>query len=109
MTKLIALILAVATLLTVAPMAEAEEPDTIELMALITEWRACDHDVMYIAIDEDGTERIFYGDPDEYRIGDMVSLLLWIPDDFEVLDVIVQYHMDAEDMAHWMMKGTNED
>lgn len=82
--------------------ANADECETFELLGVVTEWNNCGDCVEYTVTLEDGEMLAFYADKGDFRIGDMVWLLVWNEKDPEVLDVAWVTTLEWDEMYRWL-------
>lgn len=84
--------------------AHAEDNDTFELCGVVTEWNTYFDCVEYTVTLEDGTMIAFYADKGDFRIGDMVWLLVWDETQMEVLDVWYVTNLEWDEMYRWLAR-----
>lgn len=82
----------------------AEEPETFELLGVITEQGEYFDCIEYTVTLEDGEMIAFYADPDDFHIGDMVWLLVWDEEQQEVLDVWYVTNLEPDEMFRWLSR-----
>lgn len=84
--------------------AHAEDSDTFELCGVVTAWQDVQDCREYSVTLEDGTVLAFYADAGDFRIGDMVWLLVWDETQMEVLDVWYVTNLEWDEMARWLAR-----
>lgn len=105
-------IITIATLITIITIAlcstvmtaHAEDSETFELCGVVTEWNTYFDCVEYTVTLEDGTMIAFYADKGDFRIGDLVWLLVWDQTQMEVMDVWYVTNLEWDEMARWLAR-----
>jgi len=105
-------IITIATLITIITImlcgtvmtAHAEDTETFELCGVVTAWQDVQDCREYSVTLEDGTMLAFYADAGDFRIGDMVWLLVWDETQMEVLDVWYVTNLEWDEMYRWLAR-----
>lgn len=84
--------------------AHAEDTETFELLGVVTEWQDVQDCREYTVTLEDGTMLAFYADAGDFRIGDMVWLLVWDETQMEVMDVWYVTNLEWDEMYRWLAR-----
>ena len=82
--------------------AQAEDTETFELLGVITAYEEYFDCMEYTVTTEDGELIAFYADRGDFRLGDMVYLMVWNMDDPEVMDVIWITTLEWDEMFRWL-------
>ena len=107
-------IIAAATIITLVlialcGVATAERGEFFPLLTLCIGYEQVEDsdEFIYDCIDKDGNVWSFYGDRGDYRVGDMLNLLMWNcggAEDAEVIEVYYEGTLTVAEMLNWYNK-----